>query len=579
MLLALVPTAFLFGEVMGPPPQVTKLTTDTEIQAIVAEDLGKLPAVDRLFVRYVWIASGEPEDFQATMLVANLVSRASVVYPLSRASVIRGQLIRIDLRALAPRSDDGVNDLQDFANAWEELRFDPTFNKLLTANAIRNLIADGIAVPCVVIGDDGKLSVSDDGRVEVRCRPYKHNGATFSTRWASVVRLIPEHQDAKVVASIELMTGSEAAIVDHRYFITRAMTSIKGKGVFKDLWSGLYLDLSGIKTAKQAGKKNVTDEDVLFDSLGVGANADNVFDGLRSDQRTATLYSGVTGRMRRTDLGPTKSTAPNIAQAIFATTHDISTLDVDLDSDPFANLIKFTDTARETFFTKRNGLQAGVLFDGKGNLQEVAPQNVVSDSTIPHPYAQDLQPFISCLRCHYMDGSGGWKPLTNDVPQLVRFGLSVLDDRTRKGRSQADTIDRIQGLYAGTPEKDRAVQKVLRRAREDTQEAIQSVTGPWKDDKDRSDPGKHAANAVARIFSEYNYERVDASRALEDMGYRVSGKATKTFATFVPPDVSTLEDYRIGVLRADRTLGRVEWSLVQGYATERARRTERKAKQ
>ena len=44
----------------------------------------------------------------------------------------------------------------------------------------------------------------------------------------------------------------------------------------------------------------------------------------------------------------------------------------------------------------------------------------------------------------------------------------------------------------------------------------------------------------------------------------------------VPPDPSLLEDFRVAILRSNKTLSRIEWALVQGHATERARVAEKK---
>ena len=126
---------------------------DNATLALAATDLAAVPFEDRQYVRYVaiparmcWDAKELKEAIQLTALVANYLSLSSLPYrPVAiegrrKAAVEVGSngvkelateqavVVRLDLRRMAPRSDD----LSRLVTTWEELRFDPVYNRLLT---------------------------------------------------------------------------------------------------------------------------------------------------------------------------------------------------------------------------------------------------------------------------------------------------------------------------------------------------------------------------------------------------------------------------------------------------------------
>lgn len=548
-------------ELVGPPPRIIRLPTPTDAQAAALADLRTLPASEAVFQRYVWSQDQYYESKQLVSLTVNYVSRAGVIY---RPALVKGGLVRVDLRRIAPR----VEDLAEYLALWEEFAFDPSFATIITKDQIEQEIKRGnIFADVLEVGRK---------KVLVRCKPYTLDGVEQTSRWVSTIRLTGRHLDPKTATELELLTGSLAPVTESRYFQFRALSTIKEDGVYKDVFSGLYYTLSKIQTAKEAGKKIGTDEDLLFETVGIGdvdkkLTAEAIFERIRSDQRVAVFRSKVTGKPRRVDLFPALSKGQG-GQGFLIVTHDIRDQDVDIATSPLANLANFVDAAREDIWTKSNGLQAFALFDGKGNLQEAAPDNVVRDSTIPAPHTNRLSGAISCIRCH-SDGDG-LKALTNDVTKLLR-GVGSLDvfgdlDKKNLDKTIPDVLDRLAGQYAGNPDK------VLRRGREDYIEAILRATGPWKEDKEaQTGIGRITGKAYESLWNTWYYEPVGASKALQEIGYDVPPKdAVATFREIVGKDPSGLEDVRIGAISMGLEINRVDFALVYSFIATRARTNE-----
>lgn len=530
-----------------------RLPTETDAVAMALDFLGAAAKSEQGINpnwRFVWATDGEAESAQVVSLTTNYWSRGSVIV---RPQVIAKEklvLCLIDLSRYA-----GKNDLGELAEIWEEFRFDPRFNLLITRDTLR--FASKVEVPKIkrVV-----QKLDKDGKVIGEQVTEAALGA------GDVVRVPAPHLGDGIVLLSEVL-GTEAPIITHSYFITRALTTIQDKGVFKTVYGGLYYQLAGIKR----GNKKGTDEDNLFEALGVGnvergITARKVFDDLRSDQRVAVFRSGITGQPRTSEV--LRSLASRDSQGIIGVTHDLKKSSIDIGQHPVMNLLDFKDDAREVIFEMRTGLHGFALFNGEGALQDEVPPDIASDHLIPVPHGGRLQPAIGCIRCHGRDG--GWKVLTNDVKRLLAGYLDVFgDDKSRRG--VLDDLDRIAGLYAGDLEL-----KLLPRARDDYANAVLKATGMWRDSKDQTDIVRLSSDKLASVFGRYNYDLVDTRQLLRDMGIEVAGQeeALALLRKLVPlppqgVDGFNAEDARIGAMLVGLPIGRPDYDLMFSHLAAR----------
>lgn len=569
----------------------SKRPTPDMAWALAAADLKTLDENTRYHTRYVWVTTAREKAFKLVNLTMNYISRATGE-PRRAEAVGAGPLMlaRIDLRMFAPQGNPGEGDLKEFTEVWEELRFDPAMNLLLTKDTLQ--FAGDIKLP------EGKArTVTKTQRRELKDQagPYKKDGKDLywdkktdtyhPNPWVDepyqvtvggdpfdgndVVRVVAPYLDPADVEYVCNATHSQAPVVSHRYFVTRALTQFQGKDLFQTIYGGLYYRFVNIKK----GAKKGTDLDVLIEDLGLGnvaqgVTAEKLFDRLRSDQRTAMSYSGVTSRPRRVDVF--KTPAGRDSQGIISVTHDLAREDIDIGKHPLMNLLDFKDTAREVIFERPNGLHGFALYNGQGVLQDVVPQNVTSDGTVPHPQHNVLQPPISCIRCHMVEG--GWRVAENDVIKLARE-LDIIDDlgELKRKKDQPDVIDRLVGLYRGDLER-----KVLPRARDDYAFAILQATGPWPGSKDQTDIVRLTGQFLADEFSAYNFARVDARAALVDLGIDPPEKdkdCAKALKKALGPPPGGLEDVRQGMLYAGGQDVRHDYDLAYAFMLSRVRRT------
>ena len=554
------------------PPKLVPLPTPSDAQAAALADLKAMPAGDRVFTRYLWIADGKKESAQLGSLTLNYVSRSGTIH---RPPVIaKGMLLRVDLRWFAPI----VTDLAEWIALWELLSTDPSFNTLITRDQIAQEIKRG-QVFADVVGVGTR-------KIRVRCKPYKVDGVEFDSKFVAVIRLTGRHLDAKVAGELEQLTGSLAPVVESRLFTFRVLSTIKDKNpVFQAVYSGLYYEFAAIRKAKDLGKKaGVTDEDVLFEKVGLGdidrgLTAAVLFERLRSDRRTVMQESLVTKKKRRVDLFPILTDVGGV----LLITHDINDDDVDIGTDPIKNLAVFIDRAREDIFTLQNGLHGFALFDGNGALQDQAPDTVVRDHEIPAPNTNRLAGAISCIRCHNKFGDDGLRPLRNDVLTLLRAykdrNLDIFGDVSKENLNRAipDTLDRLARQYTWNPEETLSV------ARRNYIKAILLATGPWEADKGAQvDIAKFTGLAYESLWQTFWYDSVDARIALIDMGYGgVAGKdATDLFKKLLPPDTGSQvgpiipEDPLVIAIAAGLKIHRADWGLIFSNVMARAQKTE-----
>lgn len=582
----------------APPVKELPQPSENDLLALCAADSKTLDRESQLFTRYLAVFSGEWEEAQALAFALNLLSRASVVVPLTDAksrpsgiyAIGNGNLLalRVDLRALYPREKD----LTEALKVWESFQFDPRFNLLLTKDTLQ--FAAGIEIPkqernvkkrvkkqvqekdkegrpLFFVGPDGKPDKSKPSLVEQEVEVEEIVQTNELGGAVNVLRVVAEQLDKTLVAQLVQATGSQAPVVESRYFLFRALSTIKGKGVYETIYSGLYYDLAGIKKGFVKG----TDEDNLFAELGIGnvekgIDARKVFDELRSDQRVAKFRSGITNKPRRIDL--LKSLAGRDSQGIVSVTHDLKDEDVDIGTHPIMNLIDLRvpnkNEAREVIFERPNGMHGFALFNNDGVRQDVVPPDVASDHTVPVPGTQQLQCAVSCLRCHGTDG--GWKPASNDAKALLNAYPNTTDNSDLR-KSLPDAVDRLAGLYNGDLEL-----KVFPRGRDDFANATLRATGPWKKSKAQVDVVQLSCAKVGSIYNKHVYGPVTAQDVLRDLGVVANAKDAPGELRKLLPPAGIIEDARVGGFVIGLAEPRSDADLVYSLIAARTAKTREK---
>lgn len=557
------------------------LPTPADAAALALADAKTQPPPLRPLLRYVWVESGDFEEAQALSLTINRISRASTLprpAPLGKDKLL---VLRVNLAHYAPRGAD----LDEWVKTWEEFQYDPAYSILITKDTLK-FVQDAAGEELSV---RRKVKKTKDEIVEVPPFKSERDGNTYTKKWVTkewyedeevpvgklkdfdVVRVPPRH--APAWRELSLIVNSEAPIVRSGYFINRALSTVKDDGLYKTVYGGLYHEFAGIPSKTKKG----TDLDALLEQLGIGdaekgVNFKKVFERLRSDQRVAVFRSEVTSAPRRVDLLPTLNGRLDKGQRIAAVTHDVKRNNVDIAVHPVMNLIDIKPDAHETIFSKANGLHGYALHNGDGVLQNEAPPDVAKDHTIPAPHHGRLQSAISCISCHEAEGSDGWKPLRNDVKKLLGGLGDVFGDGGRL--FDPDTMDRLNGLYQGEPEKP------LARGRDDFAAAALAATGPWKKSKTQTDVVKLAAQKEVGLYRRYAYDMVSPQKALAELGVDCPpNEAEKLLRTLLPPAQrdQTLgvipEDPRLLALMSGIPINRIDWDLVYGFAASRSQKT------
>lgn len=559
--------------------------------AIAAADCSEQPASSQPFLRYIWVDSGDPEEAQAVSFALNVVSRGTTIVrpvPLGKDRLI---VLRCDLRSYAPRAKD----LKEWLSIWEDFQFDPRFNLLITKGTLKFAV--------LAFADfKAKAFVTRSKDIQVPSEPYVEAGVTYHKRWDKVTvteleeitvtklkdvelaRIPGPHLDPTALAQLVSLTRSQAPIVTDGYFLGRALSTIKDKGVYATIYGGRYYELSDIRT----GAKKGTDEDVLLEQLGVGSvehgiTAKKLFEDLRSDQRAFKLRSDVTGHPRSIEFYRTLAGRLDLTSSLISFTRDLKDQSIDIDTHPVANLLEFKHDATEVIFEKRNGLHGYALFNGQGKRQDEVPPDVAVDHTITQNRPKRLQSAISCIACHEAEGSDGWKKFGNDVLTLLngRKRLDVFGDVGRPDASISDTLDRLAGLYKGDPER------TLQRARDDYSLAMLKTTGPWKASKGQTDVVKLAGTKLTNRWRRYFFEDVSPKEAMAELGVEFADpktskeEYTKAFNAMVLPEVKAgvpvpeigqvvvPEDPRIAALKAGIPISRFDWDLSYAFAAGR----------
>jgi hypothetical protein len=631
------------------------LQTPNDAVLLALQDAERLSPFDAQFILYFWNQSGEMQSVRTTSLTLNFISRADrIMKPLP---LFNNHLLRVDLRDYGRR--DHEQDIRDWLTFRDQLQFDPNFSLLITKDTIALAKQFNVDVPKHQVSRQVRRKVQRQGTSRRERREFHHNGGPFDcpdgsvavlesgirkSHWdnlpagfyymdlefgspieeevvdnvfeevpvfvddnADVVRFNSPAINAAAYSRLQGLLHTVAPIVEHRYFKSRVLRTIKlaqaakdgvsavnGKqsNLYSTLQGGLYYEFRGIKKAKDVLGKDTkaTDLDLFFENLGIGnikagVDAKKLFEDLHSDMRALTEHSNVAGqRPRITRLFGSPDGKTNNATG--GITDDIEEEKIDIGDRQWANLLNPRVQAREAIFPTPT-LPIFGLFNGVGALQDEVPFDVAPDTTIPGSYPKRLEAAISCLRCHYNDGDDGWKVLPNDAPRIAKtmdiFGdISVGVNKAFDGRQ----TDRLAGLYSADFNKN------LRRNRDDNAEATLRATGPWENGGDQTTIAKLAHQRLTDEFNGYIYNLVDRQQALRELGLYVNKDiAEKAFNLVIPPDLRNVvvpiveishvgfipilppyvpEGGAIGILRSGGKLQRSEWMLTYAFAAERA---------
>lgn len=514
------------------------LSTPEDAVSMVIADISTIQDVDRIFYRYIWIPEPEYSKIAAVNYTVNIACSKSVTI-IKPTILFGGQLIRWDLRKLAPESDQ----VEKLMEIWENFQFEPYFHittdatKALPTNAIATQSAAGDPINTIrfKVGDDLWFKFPDgtfylwSGSSWVKQQdPFPNIKGRISTYGS--------HCGLEQSVIMQGLMRTNASIVRYDYFITKALSALDG---------GLYYKFAGIEKNPGDGK---TAQQAFLESLGAD---EEVIKQLRSDQRVAMFRSNVTGKPRRIEVFQGSGVRPGSGTGLITITYDPADQNVDQSADPIRNLLDLKDDAREVIAEKPNGLHIFALFAGDGSLQDSAPDTIVKDHVVPAPYTARLQPAISCIRCH--GPFDGLQPFENDVKKMMSGSLDIFGD-TKSTKSIPETLDRLAGLYAGD------LTKPINRSKDDYSTAVFTATNGMSISA--------VSATVSEIYANYNYKLIDANVACKELGFDISeSKATQLLLSLVPPLTKdeigiSPEDPIIAALKVGLKINRYQWEQI-----------------
>lgn len=498
----LLPLLLLAGQA-EPLPERNVWLPHQAVKAAV-EDIRtiKTPA-EQVTTRYIWIRDPSPEDHAMVSLAVNTTLNQStrLVPPVPVAG---GHLARINLLQLAPREKD----FQRVLNVWEET-FDPAFHV--------------------------ESDAPDAAAVLVKVPRYRHpNGKWYTQKWVKPkvknFAVSTNHDNDEAMVELAATVKSSVPIIEAELFCKLTLTSFEG---------GRYYDFMGFRNAP-AGQ---TDEEFIL-SLAGASEAQTA--ALRTDERAAVWFSGVTGKPRQGVFFYGSGVRPSAGLPLITLTNDCADEDVTPETNPLKSLLNFKFAAREGIWQRANGTLAFVLFNNKGELQNVVPPNIAMDRTIPAPATANLQPPLSCIVCH--GPHDGFQPFPNEVQLLLKQRhndkpLTFLGDDNGSG-DPADDLDRLDGLYRGDLTEPL---RIARNSYEKTCYVICSRAGL------RCEPGEYAKSLAAitqERMHKYLYQPVTPEDVCFLLGYKVeAGQGAEVFRRIVP----AVPENRFGINMDDPT--------------------------
>lgn len=547
---------------------------------LAVADLGRLPADIQPFQRYLYVRNGD--DWRWISLAVNIacLRGAEPALPVVLAD---GRLLRWDLRFLASeRFEPGS--LKAIIRAWEELRFDPSFREVIFASGEskteswvtkseanfyedhdtrkRTKIPGGATVTFVGDDDDkdwegwaivtwaGKTGNVNRDKIENRVTRTKtkttdiqhsfHAGGTEGNGGPAGLL-----QRATVLPGV-LDAGSQAVIVDHRYFLARSLATVDiGFG------RGIYYDLRGIDKSPDAG---VSDLDFLLKRLG--ANVQRSIDN-GTGQAGALNNSEVTGKYRKIIVVRSDAVSPARGNALVWITEDPNQAQTAAQNDPLRTFLNPEFAASEVIFEGRSGLLGFSLNDANGVRQDSAPDNVVADRRFRSPHPTRLHGAISCIGCHFE--VGGYKSFPNDFRDvLAKTSADVFADAAEIDRDKA--VELIVQLSQWEPETD-----VLGFSRANHETAVGKATNGLR--------CAEAGSSIFQAFNTYAFAPVTPADACRELQIAADDPIASLTALLTdsekhPGFFKRIDPHLVGIA-SGKVLNRHQWDSIYAEAALR----------
>lgn len=490
------------------------------------EDAKALDPATASRTRWVWLRGGSRDELAALSFVLNsTLSRVNIgVVPGSSPGAVPlagGRLVRIDLGVLA-------TDLDDFANlvsTWELLaKRDADF----TAKLVE--------------------------RKKVIVPEFRHtDGKLYRARWETVSVEGPAAHVAAEIQGLTALTQSLVPVIDGRELQATALTTLE---------DGLYYEFRGIR--------NGTNLKAYLASRG--ASEEQVA-ALESLEKAVVLHSGVTAKERMVAVFRGAGVRASVGGGLVALTFDPFDEDRAAGDSPVRNLLDFRGRGSEVILELSNGFHEWTLWNEAGQLVRVAPSNLVSDHRVPEPYTANLQPGISCLRCHAAED--GWRGLQNDVPAILAGGTDIFGDLSSPDE-RLKQVQLLAGLYSGDWFEVGVGPLSVGRLSYDR--ACFRATGA---------PVKELSTLIATSYDGYAYQLLDVwgiakelglvglppsdGRPETDVDLKAASLVLKQFIGAQPVEGSiTREDGVIAAITAGIPVSRRSWQTAAHIAMERA---------
>lgn len=371
-------------------PKAKLLPTPIDAVQLALADLNNLKAtqVEKQFIRYVWV---ENRDIATVVNFAINAVASKSANPYLPVLTGMGQLLRLDLRYIAPQA----NDLKHLIDTWEKLVFiEPFFHATIT-------------VPWFT------------GR----------NGVKTNRKIISA----PYLGDAGL--SLQYETGSFVPVVKGDWLVCSMTTTLDQRGK--------YYDFANVGQNQTEYLKTRGIDEKFIASLNSDNRVAIVRSGITGAPRGVEMAQG-SGVLLTNGSGVVGITFDPGRENVKANADPLRTL-LGIDNADEKNY-----KAREIILEKRNGFHEFSLWNQNGQRQNAVPPDVATDDLQPAGHPRELQPGIGCIRCHGIHD--GWQPLKNNVRDLIRGrtgrpGIAIYGQLSNK--NLADTIGLIADKYSG----------------------------------------------------------------------------------------------------------------------------------